>query len=440
MSMSRIRRIKNTRFLLFAALAVLPVFVFSEPIILTGSMAPEFLGKPIDRLRIVDHNNKAIPFQIDQVLADDDYVCPSGKEPNKGSGMLDTADEIVFLWEDADTGIARGPDSLVSKADSAKRVRQPECLTIEHPSQKRCVYLVDNPDIPLSPIRYISYDEKKETFSTPCYRGEFGHDRFHFVNASVKDFARDSFIQLTNELRVKIYLRAMWGLLPLSYSENNIVCLVKRYKEGPIRLIRRGDFHLNLGLWMKGSHAAVNQLCYPDMVKVPVYLHLPVRFKSLFSQAYIEMTPVINENGRHFSFRVPQNDIAFSFNGNGRIDTLVPVNPNHGFMTVDNGAAGYGWLLEANMQEAYLDGSGYVFCRPTQRTGLGHCGFRLAVRDLPKGYYLITNWVLFSKSGAAAFALEDAYDCVKNKAVIKVGARSGPLYNQLTKAQKYLRR
>lgn len=403
-------------------------------------MVPAFLGKPIDRLRILDHNNKAIPFQIDQVLPDDDYVCPSGKEPNKGSGTLDSADEIVFLWEDADTGLTYGREPTVPKVDSAKRERQPECITIEHPSQKRYVYCADAPDVPLSPVRYINYDEKKETFSTPCYSGAFGRNRFHFVNACVKDFTRDSFVQLTNELRVKIYLRALWGLVPLSYSENNIVCLVKRYKDGPIRLIRRGDFHLNLGMWMKGSHAAVNQICYPDMVKVPVYLHLPMRFKSLFSQAYIEMTPVINDNARDFSFKVPQNDILFSFKGAGSIDTLVPINPNHGFMTVDNGAAGYGWVLDANMQETYLDGSGYVFCRPGQRRGLGHCGFRLAVRDLPKGYYLITNWVLFSNSGAAAFALEDAYDCVKNKAVIKVGGNVGPMYNQLTKAQKYLKR
>ena len=101
-------------------------------------------------------------------------------------------------------------------------------------------------------------------------------------------------------MRVKIYLRALWGLLPITYSENNIVCEVKRFKVGPIRLIRRGDFHLNLGLWMKGSHAAVNQLCYPDMVKVPVYVHVPIRFNSFFSRAYIEMTPVIHEQARNY--------------------------------------------------------------------------------------------------------------------------------------------
>jgi hypothetical protein len=413
-------------------LGVLPASVFSEPIIITGSMVPAFLGKPLSSLRIVDHERNAIPFQIDQVLPDDDYVCPSGKEPNIGSGKLDSADEIVFLWEDA-AAVSEGP------ADSSA-AKHGQRITIGHAAQKRSVYLVDDSTVALSPIRYITYDEQKETFSTPCYNGAFGKNRFHFIRAGVKDFARDSMVPLTNELRVKIYLRALWGLLPISYSENNIVCEVKRYKVGPIRLIRRGDFHLNLGMWMQGSHAAVNQLCYPDMVKVPVYVHLPVRFKSFFSQAYIEMTPVIHQQARNYTFRVPQNDIAFPLNGKAAVDTLIPLNPNHGYMTVDNGSSGYGWLLEASMQETYLDGSGYVFCRPSDRAGLAHCGYRLTVRDLPKGHYLITNWVLFSKSGAAAFALEDTYDCIKNKAVITTEGQSGPLYNQLTKAQKFLRR
>jgi hypothetical protein len=429
--MSRTNSAKFMGRALIALLLVLPATVFPEPIIVTGRMVPAFLGKPIRNLRLVDHDRNPIPFQIDQVLPDDDYVCLSGKDPNIGSGKLDSADEIVFLWEDA--AVSEGP------ADSSS-VKHGQRITIGHAAQKRSVYLVDDSLAALSPVRYITYDEQKETFSTPCYNGAFGKNRFHFIRAGVKDFARDSMVRLTNELRVKIYLRALWGLLPITYSENNIVCEVKRFKVGPIRLIRRGDFHLNLGLWMKGSHAAVNQLCYPDMVKVPVYVHVPIRFNSFFSRAYIEMTPVIHEKARNYTFRVPQNDIAFPLNGLGVIDTLIPLNPNHGYMTVDNGSSGYGWLLEASMQETYLEGSGYVLCSPPERKGLAYCGYRLSVRDLPKGHYLITNWVLFSKSGAAAFALEDTYDCIKNKATIITDGRGGPFANQLTKAQKFLRR
>jgi hypothetical protein len=149
------------------------------------------------------------------------------------------------------------------------------------------------------------------------------------------------------------------------------------------------------------------------------------------------MTPVLSKEAGKFSFRVPQYDIEFPCDRTGRIDSLVPVNPNHGFMTVENGAIGYGWLLDATMQPAYLDGSGFVFCKPTSRRGLCHCGFRLSVRDLPKGNYSITNWVVFSNSGAASFALDNAAECLKNMASLFVGEAPAAFFNQLTKARKF---
>ncbi len=418
-------------------LTATPFCGWGEPIVLLGNMVPSVLGKPIDRLRLVDHAGAAIPFQIDEVSPDDDYVCPSGKEPNSGNGVLDSADEIVFLWEDADT-LGAAPESF---PDSFRQQRQAAVpgsrIAIGHPNQTRYVFMVDSPSIPLSTVRYISYDEKRETVATPCFRAAFERGRFHFVNAGIKDFSKDAYFDITNELRIKICFRALWGLIPFIYSEDNVVCLVKRYKAGPIRLIRRGDFYLALGLWMKGSHAAVNQLCYPDMVRVPVYVHLPMHFSNLFSQAYIEMTPVLSKNAEKFTFRVPQYGIEFPCDRGGSIDSLVPVNPNHGFMTVENGAIGYGWLLDATMQSAYLDGSGFVFCKPTKRKGLCHCGFRLSVCDLPKGNYSITNWVVFSNSGAASFALDNAAECLKNMASVSVGEEKAGFSNQLTKTRKF---
>jgi len=424
----------------FFLLTCLTLSGMSEPIVITGAMVPAFLGKPISNLRLVDHRGAAIPFQIDEVTPDDEYVCPLGKEPNRGNGALDTADEIVFLWEDADTVADSSSKRFADTGQAVKIDSAGECISVGHATQKRYVLLIDNPSIPLSATRYVNYDEKSETVTTPFYYATFGHDRFHFVKAGVRDFTGAAYIDLTDELRIRLYFRALWGLVPISYSEDNMICFVKRYKIGPRRLIRRGDFHLNLGFWIKGSHAAVNQLCYPDMVRVPIYITLPMHFRSLFSQAYVEMTPVIRKGEDRFSFRVPKYDIAFSFLGNRSIDSLIPVNPNHGFMTVDNGATGYGWLLDANMQETYLSGSGYVFRKPSDRRGLCDCGFRLAVRDLPKGGYLISNWVLFSNNGAAAFALEDAGECIKNKAEIMFRHSPALYYNQLTKNQKFKKR
>lgn len=390
---------------------------------ITGKMLPAHLGSIIQNIRITDHKGVCIPFQIDEV-EDNDYVCTSGKEPNIGNGILDSADEIVFLWEDADTV---GPANSIGTDQNV--------ITLAHGREKRYVYLLHDASIPLSKVSYIQYDERSERIRTPYYYACFGHDRFHFTSAGIKYNAKDAYLDLTNELRIKIFLRALWGLLPITYTEQSIVCLVKRYKAGPVRLIRRGDFYLKLGLFLQGSNAAVNQICYPQMVRVPVYVHLPIRFRVLFKEAWIEMTPVFTDNAKDFTFEVPSRNISFPLGTQDRTDTLIQKNPNHSCMTAHNGTMGYGWFLDAGMEERFLDGSGYCVSVPSERFGIGHCGFRLTVRDLPKGYYLIGNWVLFSRNGIGG--LLDACDRLADMATLTVRGDPASYRNQLGKVMPF---
>lgn len=373
----------------------------AQPIVMNGGMVPQFLGKNLSDLRMTDGTGRSIAFQIDEVTEAGEYVCDQGPEPNtaEGNGVLDSTDEISFLWEDGAEGFGAGDGVGAAGTENATRVR----ITVgdRRGRERRHYFLYDAPSVALSNMRYVTYDARKEQVETPWYYAQFGHDRFHFIRAGVRPPTwADGYINLTNELRIKIQLRTLFGLIPIRYTEDNIVCLVKRYKVGPIRLLRRGDFHLRLGLWIKGSNASVNQICYPQMVGVPVFVHLPVRFKTFFRDAYIEMTPVITAEGRLFSFHVPRQGVFTPLGGMQSLDTLYDRNPNNGFMTVDDGSSGYGWLLETTMPDSLMHGGGYIVKRPTDRDGIAHCGFRLTLRDIPKGYYLITNWVLFSKEGA----------------------------------------
>jgi hypothetical protein len=204
-----------------------------------------------------------------------------------------------------------------------------------------------------------------------------------------------------------------------------MVCYVKRYKKGPIRLIRRGDFHLSLGLGVKGSRAAVNQICYSQMVKVPVFIHAPVRFGAFFKDLYIEMTPVVRDV-KGFMFRVPGTTLALS--GTAKLDTTIDKMPNNEFMSVSDGSRGYGWVLQAKIAESYIDGSSFVFRRPSTRNGYAECGYRLLFQDLQKGYYEITNWVLFQSSQNEVFQKD--YEAVLKPSM--VNTRSGDFINKLS--------
>lgn len=363
---------------------------YAEPIVIKGKSVPALIGCPIESIRLFNRERQAVVFQIDEMTSDGEYICPQGDEPNQssGNGILDSIDEIVFLWDDCQSVVS---DSQIEQTGNQIN------LKISSGDQIREIFISTDTTISLSKKKYIDYDHEKRYLKTPWYYAEFGKDRFHFTKAGVKDFNTGRYIDLTNELRVEILLRALWGLLPIRYSEDNLVCLVKRYKCGPLRLIRRGDFHLNLGLGLRGSRAIVNQICYPQIIKVPVYIHAPVRFGSFFRDAYIEMTPVLKDVAG-FMFRVPDGNISIPVVGETPMDTMIYLMPNHRFMAVSDGTKGYGWVLEAAIKNEYLENSAFVYRNPSWRSGSADCGFRMNIKNLPKGYYEITNWVLFQSS------------------------------------------
>jgi hypothetical protein len=382
------------RFLVKPFLIICGVYAASmaEPVVINGSMIPALVGTPIAGLRMVNSQGNAIPFQVDEITKGGEYVCPQGEMPNADSadGKLDRRDEIVFLWEDATTD-----QTMVERSVRLTMSCALERVTITKGSEVRYVWISNNRMIPLSTVDYITYDHERQYLKTPFYYAQFRRDRFHFIRAGVMDFGTGRFLNLTNELKVVIALKALWGLLPITYTEENIVCSVKRYKTGPLRLIRRGDFYLKLGLGIKGSRAVVYQICYPQLVKVPVRVHVPVRFRSFFSDAYIEMTPVLNKESSKFRFIVPSCNFTEKLTAKS-VDTLINSVPDKGYI-VSDGIKGFGWITQVNVDPSLLSGSGYVLRRPSKRGGIAECGFKLTVRDLPKGSYNIINWVFFSK-------------------------------------------
>ncbi len=389
-------------------------FAAAEPVVITGQMVPSMIGTPIQRLRMTDPTGVSIPFQVDEVTEVGEYVCDKGEDanPEQGNGLLDREDEIVFLWEDA----------LRETAGTGPEKDQAISIAIRRGRESRTVYLHDNPSIELSSVEYIAYNHDRELIETPWFYAQFGHERFHFTRAGVRPPGEVGYVDLTHELRIWIYLKALWGLLPVQFDEENLVCMVKRYKVGPIRLIRRGDFHLKLG-FLKGSHAAVNQICYPQVVGVPVFVHMPFRFGNFFRDAFIEMTPVISAQGKKYAFTVPKHLVTIPLGSPEPVDTLIPAVPNNGFMSVHNGTTGYGWVLQTTMPDSLLGGSGYLLNRPSSRSGIAECGFRLSINDLPRGDYLITNWVMFSSDGPAGL-LDAARGIENNARIIINGKRS----------------
>lgn len=387
--------------------------VFAEPIIIKGKHLKPLIGVPVATVRVSCDNRTALPFQVDEVDSNGEYICDKGVSANSSSanGVLDTSDEIVFLRED------------IQLSDSTKVTPGTIICTLTVGSQrdKQRVFISNDRSISLSKKNYLTYDHSTQMLTTPWYYAQFAHDRFHFVRAGVFDEENQKWIHLTRQLGVTISLKALWGALPLRYTEDNLVCYVKRYRVGPIRCIRRGDFHLNIGIGLRGSKAVVYQCCYPQMVSVPVKVSIPVKFRMFFSTATIEMAPVIDTSGSSFTFAAPGCGFTMPLKRKLRSDTVLYCQPVNRMFTLDNGRCGYGWMLSTTMDTSTLQGSGFVLGTiESQNQSLTTCGYRLEIRDVERGKYTLLNRVLFQS--VKGQGITELYNSLQNPATIRIGS------------------
>ncbi len=378
----------------------------AEPVVLRGEQVPDLLGVPVSSLRLTGRDGTLLPLQVDEVTDDGEYVCDRGREPNADSGstVLDSSDEIVFMYEDCIPCRDNDPQRLPVSPEN----EQARSVLLRIGTADRCreALLRADSSLPVCTQRYISYDAAKQECTTPRYYARFAPDRFHFVRAGIAGKTAGTWIDLTRELRIDIQLRALWGLLPVHYTEDNLICFVKRYKVGPLRLIRRGDLHLRIGPGIRGSRAAVNQICYPSMVSVPVSISLPVRFRHFFRDAYLEMAPVITDAGADFLFSVPGCAIGRRVGGSDTVAEFIPCELNVNPFTLLHEGYGLGWVVQSDIPSHSENRSGFMFNRPSIRSGRADCGYRLMIQDVPRGRYTVVNRVLFTRRDNPAIAEE----------------------------------
>lgn len=157
------------------AQAGLPTFPRAQdPVIMLGNQFFQFLNLPNADLKLYRYQAgiwEAIPYQIDEKNS-------SGKFVSNEDGLLDSNDELVF--QGGDVGEQAPPEDWVDD-DIARANWRYEIHAFNplEPEEEGWVYLYRSASLPVSPTRYISWDEVSETLAGVTYTAAF--DQANFV-------------------------------------------------------------------------------------------------------------------------------------------------------------------------------------------------------------------------------------------------------------------
>lgn len=150
-----------------------PITRVHDPVIITGSQLSAFQGAPLADLVLyayVAATWQPVPFQIDEVDADDNFVTLE-------DGVLDANDQLAFMPMDAGGWV-----SATTWVTDVTAVAYPRyAITITNPlspTEMGWVYLYRSPTLPRATTQYIAWDEAAQMVTAVSYTLRFDPQNF----------------------------------------------------------------------------------------------------------------------------------------------------------------------------------------------------------------------------------------------------------------------
>lgn len=307
--------------LFFLSEGLLAAVIHSAPVVIPGFKVRQGILYPVNMYRLykteADGTPVPIPFQIDEINKDGDYVMEVGAaELRQSNGIFDLADELVFMGDDAGPLVrpkwkGTPPTHVIEirLSELPKRSVDGSSKDVAAGKKERrvgAVYLAvffKNPP-PRSTKRYVSYDKDNAAVVTSRYRYQFNQQNYLVVrgiemipsgtsqldtsgtsplkNEPVPDpkaksrlIADQKFIPLVDSST--FYLKAdLKYFITLEVNHSALNTALEGYKIGPVRVIVRVSFiysflklNFELGMYTEVSF-------FSNAVFLPAILYNPL--------------------------------------------------------------------------------------------------------------------------------------------------------------------
>jgi len=261
----------------------------TAPIIIPGKQISAILRYPLASYRLFKSSpsGKAeiIPFQIDEINEDTDYVLDQGNRvtADTGNGLFDPQDELSFMGDDV------GPLVEPTQWSTAKPQIVFE-LRIRHPvanpmgPQTGAVYIgiyFNNPP-PLSPKKYVIFNRQEALVHTSRYRYQFDQKNWlvaRKVEVTKGDKQPPEYEPVLDT--TTFYLKGdLKYFITVEANHRSIESDLEAWKSGPIRSIVRVSFHYNL-LKLKLELGMYTEISFfSNAVNLPAVLYSPLDGRS----------------------------------------------------------------------------------------------------------------------------------------------------------------
>jgi hypothetical protein len=261
-----------------SAAAVAPVR-FADVVSISGRQVGIFDGYDLHHLALFaciedtgHHRCDPIPFQADEVDAQEHWVLDQGPQPNADTppGVLDANDRLLFMATDAGDRARRAD---LSPGIAAAEIAVHDPLT----GNTSWAYLMAYPgDGPRAARSYVAYDPATDRVRGQRVTLGFRHGVPGYLAIDGTGNSADSatITPLLDRFKVRATATFLWGLVHFSRNEDDITTEFVAWRQGPIRVIRRQRQWVRIGWGIHSPTFGSYTYFYRDFAELPVGLYL----------------------------------------------------------------------------------------------------------------------------------------------------------------------
>ncbi len=427
---------------------------FSRPedhVVTKGKVFKSLKNAPIDKIRVYSMKRgklAPIPFQIDKVNIDGEFIFDLEEEKDKIDDRKDEYEDSLDDYKDAqdDDDISKaqlaklkakmekdkarvawkiGSNKLLNNEDEVvfmawdlgkkasgnilPKAAKVEELAIRNPLDKSTAYayvaLFKNKPPAISKKKYIRYTPEKDFVDADYFTIKFSKDNpFLFTEAKLKDANGKLGKNFMDRFKMRIKLDIKW-FFTMNFDENNTNGKRTAYKAGPVRVIKRLLFWMEIGPLRVTPKVIIDLVFYPNGMLAPGIMDSPFTPKSVMNEGSVfNVGQDFNDSMIGSKMYTKKNSKPITIDGNmtDKKKNLNLKNQNW-FVVYTPGSSGFfaqltfDERLEGLKSDIWFIDDKNVNLEPEDTPGQHLLGWKADVLQFPKGRYYMYIYMYMSR-------------------------------------------